>query len=716
MTSASNQDNDKPSILVVDDSRVVRVSLKNILQRRYEIIEADDGDKAWMILQENPAISLVFSDLAMPKLDGRELLRKLRLSDDEKIRNLPFIVITGREENQEIRSQLIDEGANDLVTKPFDAKDIVEHVKIYTSKQSVARQQDPLQDEELLSGISNKVVFSQNARKRLSFAIRNKNELALLLLQFDQFEKIKQHYSDPAIEHILITTAEIIRSYTRIEDIVGYFGEGTYAILFPAANSVGTKHLGRKILSDLHSKKFYLGESDSTVTASIGVSAPDIKPGITFSDLFRLAEQRLKAAVNAGGNRVVDKGNATITPVSTLFNDSPEMQSENQELSRQTEISMRKLAEQEALKKRGGNEHGTNTISTNDDIDKINDALLVSEYENGLLKEEVFRLQKQNEDFEQLRKQLHETDALQQQTRLKLQQLKSEYEEMHKRAETAESNQNQLMETENDRSIIEQHLLQETELIQTQLNKANEQIDKSTRAYKASETELSNLKEQLKKQKKDFEIELADAHMMHSTAENKLADLEKQLLDGKKETNPFNLTATPTITPIEKRSENGINSVSKQLLIEEVHHNAPSIIPVQQKRKTPLNTSPEKPKISWPFRILFLTICVLLGIVSFRVWDGLSLQKTGTQENNIKLNITAKPFIQDALRKRDADKKPEAFGERKITPNSSTYNARKSAVGIKTMQSQQQEEAKLQAAFTLRQMAEEEFLLLSEER
>ncbi len=82
---------DKPAILIADDSRVVRVSLKNILKDDCQLIEAEDGQQAWELLLEHPHVQLIFSDLSMPRMNGRDLLNKIRESEITRIRNLPFI-------------------------------------------------------------------------------------------------------------------------------------------------------------------------------------------------------------------------------------------------------------------------------------------------------------------------------------------------------------------------------------------------------------------------------------------------------------------------------------------------------------------------------------------------------------------------------------------------------------------------------------------------
>ena len=62
--------NDKPVVLVVDDSRVVRKTIIKILGPDYEIVEAGDGMAGWRALKQNSLIDVVITDIQMPEMDG----------------------------------------------------------------------------------------------------------------------------------------------------------------------------------------------------------------------------------------------------------------------------------------------------------------------------------------------------------------------------------------------------------------------------------------------------------------------------------------------------------------------------------------------------------------------------------------------------------------------------------------------------------------------
>ena len=82
----------KPELLIVDDSKVIRLAARKMLGDDYVIHLANDGLAGWELLQLNNNISVVFTDLIMPNVDGMQLLENIRNSSNEHIANLPVII------------------------------------------------------------------------------------------------------------------------------------------------------------------------------------------------------------------------------------------------------------------------------------------------------------------------------------------------------------------------------------------------------------------------------------------------------------------------------------------------------------------------------------------------------------------------------------------------------------------------------------------------
>ena len=89
---------EKPVILVVDDSKVIRRAASKMLGDEYEVLEALHGADAWEKLQQNSAISVVFTDMQMPEMNGVQLLEHIRAAEDEHISAIPVIMITGHDD------------------------------------------------------------------------------------------------------------------------------------------------------------------------------------------------------------------------------------------------------------------------------------------------------------------------------------------------------------------------------------------------------------------------------------------------------------------------------------------------------------------------------------------------------------------------------------------------------------------------------------------
>jgi CheY-like chemotaxis protein len=104
------------SVLVVDDSRFVRASLVRGLAGRFRIQQAESGERAWELLLLDGSIAAILSDLSMPGIDGFELLRRVRASMLERVRELPFAMLSGSDDAAQ-RDRALALGADRFVVK-----------------------------------------------------------------------------------------------------------------------------------------------------------------------------------------------------------------------------------------------------------------------------------------------------------------------------------------------------------------------------------------------------------------------------------------------------------------------------------------------------------------------------------------------------------------------------------------------------------------------
>lgn len=117
------------NILIVDDSRIMRNIVKNSLSKNkgfsFFPVEANNGQDALDLIKKG-GIDLLLVDWNMPKLNGLELVQKLRALDEYK--TLPIIMITSEAAKYNV-IEAVKAGVNDYLIKPIQDKDLIKKIE-----------------------------------------------------------------------------------------------------------------------------------------------------------------------------------------------------------------------------------------------------------------------------------------------------------------------------------------------------------------------------------------------------------------------------------------------------------------------------------------------------------------------------------------------------------------------------------------------------------
>jgi PAS domain S-box-containing protein len=127
---------ERPTILVVDDNRDMREYVTRLLQPRFTVVAAVDGEAALVLIDSGVRPDLVLSDVMMPRLDGFGLLRALRARTLTE--TTPVIFLSARA-GEEARVEGFDIGADDYLAKPFSARELVTRVQTHIRLSRVRR-------------------------------------------------------------------------------------------------------------------------------------------------------------------------------------------------------------------------------------------------------------------------------------------------------------------------------------------------------------------------------------------------------------------------------------------------------------------------------------------------------------------------------------------------------------------------------------------------
>ena len=245
---------EKSQILLVDDSKLNRMILAEILGDGYHILEAENGQECLEKLRaEARNIALVLLDINMPVMDGFEVLKAMNAN--HTIEDIPVIMISSEDSDAAIRRSY-ELGASDYVNRPFDARIVYRRVtntiKLYAKQRRLVQMvSDQIRAREnntdMLVGVLSHIVEFRNGESGLH--VRHIRMITELLLH--RLLEISSRYSITAEQQDLIPLASALHDIGKIgidEKILNKPGK-----LTPEEFEVIKTHsmLGAQILYDL---------------------------------------------------------------------------------------------------------------------------------------------------------------------------------------------------------------------------------------------------------------------------------------------------------------------------------------------------------------------------------------------------------------------------------------------------------------------------------
>lgn len=315
-------ENNKPRILAVDDSRVMRRAMTKVLGNAYHVIEAEHGEDAWTYLTNDPDIQVVFTDLSMPYLDGFGLLERMRSSNDPRLQQMPVIIITGKDDDDETKQQALNKGASDFITKPFDSVQLQARAKANVNFEQTSRKlsetSDKLQQQttiDQITGLGSQTYFCRAAEEALAHIKRHGGQFILLRMDIDDFNLIFIANGKQLADQILQKVSATLSSQVRKEDMLARVGLAKFAMLLKDTSIEDAIDLSERIRKEINTLTFQTAEQLLHVTVSIGLLEPDVTEQAEIKSLIAETETYLGKAIDAGGNQIVVKSLRTDTDI-----------------------------------------------------------------------------------------------------------------------------------------------------------------------------------------------------------------------------------------------------------------------------------------------------------------------------------------------------------------------------------------------------------------
>ncbi|QOP44688.1 diguanylate cyclase [Sulfurimonas sediminis] len=296
------QKNRNHKVLVVDDSRVFRQTMQNILENLFfTVIAVAHGEEAIGMLKSQPDISLVLTDYNMPVMDGLELTIEIRKTYSKN--ELCILALSGNTD-EEVTAMFLKHGANDYIKKPFskeefscrvnNAIEALENIQLITQ----------YANRDFLTGLYNRRYFFQEVNDYIN-EIQDKGEqFAIGMIDIDHFKKINDTYGHDTGDKVITALADILRSSTNPQDIVARFGGEEFCVVLKNIN----RHSAREIFERLREnvERFsYHTKDDEYIRFTISIGALLFHEEESLDNNINEADMLLYKAKNNGRNQLV---------------------------------------------------------------------------------------------------------------------------------------------------------------------------------------------------------------------------------------------------------------------------------------------------------------------------------------------------------------------------------------------------------------------------
>jgi diguanylate cyclase (GGDEF)-like protein len=266
-------------VLVVDDEDIVREPISAMLQHLgFKVDTAASGDEAIEKFKKN-AYSFLLTDIRMPGIDGLELISIIKREFPE----ICAIAMTGYSREYKY-VETINAGATDFVNKPFGIEEIEAKFKRGIIERNIRQELNRLSITDALTGLFNQRHFYDRLKEEITRAERQKHDLALILLDLDDFKHYNDSLGHLAGDELLQKVGAVINSKMRQNVDSGYrYGGDEFAVMLIEADKDVAEMMSKRIKSGI--------QEDCRISASSGFAV--FKQGLNTESLVGEADRKL---------------------------------------------------------------------------------------------------------------------------------------------------------------------------------------------------------------------------------------------------------------------------------------------------------------------------------------------------------------------------------------------------------------------------------------
>ena len=287
----------RPRVLAIDDDEVLCRFVSSVLEG--ERIEAKTCTNPSLALEKISEFrpDVVLLDVMMPGLTGFEVCRMIR--EQPELKELPVVFLTSKT-SPESRSAAFSVGANDFVTKPVLAPELINRVMNQLNESSLKRQSRTRDPE---TGVMNGDVIMAQAKLLLEDHLEIGAPMSLALLQMDEYDHLSLVQGQFSARQASKRFGELIQQRYRSEDLRGRWSDGGYVLILANCDRDMAASTIQLLQEDFRRFEFPGSAFSFSTTFSAGVADCE-RDGSKLEDIIKSAHRRMKAAMQTSANSV----------------------------------------------------------------------------------------------------------------------------------------------------------------------------------------------------------------------------------------------------------------------------------------------------------------------------------------------------------------------------------------------------------------------------
>jgi two-component system cell cycle response regulator len=325
-------------VLIAEDDLISRRMLQASLTKwGYEVIAAENGARAWRVLQQEDAPRLAVLDWMMPELEGTQVCERVRQRTGQPYTYM--LLLTARAQKRDLLKGL-EAGADDYLAKPFDASEL--RARLLVGERILKLQDDLIAARDALgfqathdslTNLNNRAAILKALSRELKRSRREGTSVGVILADIDHFKNVNDTLGHLIGDAVLQEIARRMSAAVRAYDSIGRYGGEEFLVVVPAADALATLSQAERIRAAIEAEPVKTSSGPVGVTLSLGVAAgggeplPDSNAGLGSQFLLAAADEALYRAKNGGRNRVEVaapfKPNETVASAPTPVSQQP---------------------------------------------------------------------------------------------------------------------------------------------------------------------------------------------------------------------------------------------------------------------------------------------------------------------------------------------------------------------------------------------------------